>query len=58
MNKLTFKIYDLLLVVIFHCFGRKMSGDLFDNVFNENMNWKFHKGRHIKRYSKLYTCIR
>lgn len=55
INKLVFRAYDMILVMVFHSFGSSMSGDLFEQVFNENQKWKFHKGKYTKEYAKLVS---
>lgn len=52
INKLVFRAYDMILTMVFHSFGYSMSKDLFEQIFNNNPKWKFHKGKYIKEYSK------
>lgn len=52
INKIVFRAYDMILVMVFHSFGVTMSGDLFEQIFNENPKWKFHKGKYVKEFSK------
>ena len=48
MNRVLFRAYDMILVMIFHSFGNSMSKDLFEQDFDENPSWKFHKGKYVK----------
>lgn len=52
INKLVFRAYDMILTMVFHSFGYSMSKDLFEQIFNDNPIWKFHKGKYVKEYSK------
>ncbi|MCH8955960.1 hypothetical protein IIA28_11685 [candidate division KSB1 bacterium] len=54
ISKLIFRAYDMILVMLFHGFGESMSGDLFIQNFDEDDKWKFHKGKYVKQYSKLF----
>ena len=54
INKLIFKAYDMILMIIFHGFGDSMSGDLFIQLFDDNKRWKFHKAKYVKEYSKNF----
>lgn len=57
INKIVFRAYDMILVMVFHSFGPSMSADLFEQIFNENKKWKFHKGKYIKEYAKLVNSM-
>jgi len=57
INKIVFRAYDMILVMVFHSFGPSMSADLFEQIFNENQNWKFHKGKYMKEYAKLMNYM-
>lgn len=48
MNKTIFRCYDLILTMCFHSFGQSMSKDLFEQIFNDNKKWKYHKGKYTK----------
>ena len=52
INKLVFRAYDMILTMVFHSYGYSMSKDLFEQIFNDNPKWKFHKGKYVKEYSK------
>lgn len=52
INKLVFRAYDMILTMVFHSFGYSMSKDLFEQIFNDNPKWKFHKGKYVKEYLK------
>lgn len=53
INKQIFRAYDFLLVLLFHGFGKQMSGDLFEQLFSANPKWKFHKGKYTKQLGKI-----
>jgi hypothetical protein len=50
LNKLIFRAYDMILTMCFHSFGHSMSKDLFEQIFNENTKWKFHRGKYIREF--------
>lgn len=52
INKIIFRAYDMILIMTFHSFGHSMTKDLFEQIFNENPKWKFHKGKYVKQYSE------
>lgn len=52
VNKLIFRAYDMLLVMIFHGFGHSMSKDVFEVMLDDNRSWKFHKGKYVTAYRK------
>lgn len=52
-NKIIFRAYDMILTMCLHSFGHSMSKDLFEQIFNENIKWKFHKGKYIKEYKNM-----
>ena len=54
ITKLAFRAYDMILVLILTGFGQSMSGDLFIDNFDHNQKWKFHKGKYVAQFSKLY----
>lgn len=51
-NSLIFKVYDIILVLLFSDFGPSMSKDLYEELFCDNPKWKFHKGKHCERFKK------
>lgn len=53
INKILFRAYDMILTMMFHSFGPSMSKDLFEQIINENIKWKFHKGKYIKAYKEI-----
>lgn len=53
INRIVYRAYDIILTMVFHSFGHSMSKDLFEQVFNDNPKWKFHKGKYVKEYSKV-----
>jgi hypothetical protein len=53
INKVLFRAYDMILVMVFHSFGHSMTKDLFEQVFDENLKWKFHKGKYVKEFRKV-----
>lgn len=50
INKIIFRAYDMILVMVFHSFGHSMTKDLFEQIFDENPKWKFHKGKYVKEF--------
>lgn len=54
INKLCFRTYDIILSLLFVGFGMSMSGDLFIEIYDNNPKWKFHKGKYVSQFSKLY----
>ena len=56
-NKMLFRTFDIILILIFHGFGYSMSRDILLDVFYEDSKWKFHNGRYLKEYKKLFINI-
>lgn len=54
LNQATFRVYDIILTMLFIGYGPSMSGDLFIEWFDEQPKWKFHKGKYVRVYSKLF----
>lgn len=54
LNQVTYRTYDIILTMLFIGYGHSMSGDLFVEMFDEQPKWKFHKGKYVKEYSKLF----
>jgi hypothetical protein len=54
ITTLLFRTYDILLTLLFIGFGSSMSKDLFQEIFNDDLKWKFHKGKYVKQYAALY----
>jgi len=54
LNKVTFRVYDILLVMLFHGFGPSMTKDLFESSFNDQKGWKFHKGKYTKELAATF----
>lgn len=52
---LTFRVYDIVLSLFFIGFGPSMSTDVYEGFFKDDPKWKFHKGKHTKRYLTLLT---
>lgn len=52
INKAVFRAYDMILAMIFHSFGYSMSKDLFEQLYNDDTKWKYHKGKYVKEYSQ------
>lgn len=52
INKVIFRAYDMILVMVFHSFGHSMTKDLFEQIFDDNPKWKFHKGKYVKEFRK------
>jgi hypothetical protein len=53
-NKLVFRVFDLVLVRIFYGIGLSMAGDIFTKTLDDDLAWRFHKGKFVGRMSK---CI-
>lgn len=54
INKLLFRSYDIILTLLFIGFGQSMSGDIFIEIYDTEPKWKFHKGKYIREYNKLF----
>jgi hypothetical protein len=52
INKAVFRGYDMVLAMVFHCFGYSMSKDLFEQLYNDDPKWKYQKSKYVKEYSK------
>ncbi|OOQ58295.1 hypothetical protein [Mucilaginibacter pedocola] len=52
VNKLIFRAYDMILVMIFHGFGPSMSKDVFEVLLDEDKKWAFHKGKYVRAFRK------
>ncbi|UOE47415.1 hypothetical protein MTO98_23700 [Mucilaginibacter sp. SMC90] len=52
INKLIFRAYDMILVMIFHGFGPSMSKDVFEQMLDNDKTWKYHKGKYIPTFRK------
>ncbi len=52
INKIVFRAYDMILAMVFHSFGHSMTKDLFEQIFDKNPKWKFHKGKYVKEFRK------
>lgn len=55
MGALLFRVLDILLVLVFQSLGPTTTGDTFIHVFDDNLKWKFHKGKHCKSVSALFN---
>ncbi|MES2268615.1 MAG: hypothetical protein V4520_17750 [Bacteroidota bacterium] len=53
INKLIFRAYDMILVMIFHGFGPSMSKDVFRVLLDDDKKWAFHKGKYIRAFRKV-----
>ena len=54
MNKVIFRGYDMILLMIFHGFGHSMGKDIFEQMLIDDVKWKFHKGKYIKHLKVTY----
>lgn len=54
MNKLVFRAYDIILVILLVGFGQAMAGDLFIEVWDDLPKWKMHKGKYVSWFSALF----
>jgi hypothetical protein len=53
-NRLAFQVYDLALVRLFHSLGLSMAGDIFVQILDGELTWRFHKGKFTQRLSKCF----
>lgn len=53
-NKLAFRVYDLVLVRLFHSIGLSMAGDIFTVALDDQQRWRFHKGKFTARLSRCF----
>jgi hypothetical protein len=54
ISKTIFKTLDISLVLLFHSLGQSMAGDIFIVYLDEEIKWKFHKGRFTAELSKCF----
>lgn len=54
MNRLLFRVYDMILVIVFNDLGLGLAGDIFVGVLDENRDWKYHKGKYISVLSSFF----
>lgn len=54
LNKVIFRVYDILLVMLFHGSGPSMTKDLFEALFNDKKDWKFHKGKYTRELAATF----
>lgn len=54
ISKEHFRTYDIILVLMLYGFGQSLSTDLFINGFDSLEKWKFHKGKYVAWYSRLF----
>ena len=54
VNRDILRLFDVVLVLFFHRIGSSETGDLFIQVFDDNENWKFHKGKYTKCVSSYF----
>lgn len=55
INKTIFRAYDMILTMMFHSFGHSMSKDLFEQLYFDDPKWKFHKGKYVGEFSKIFS---
>lgn len=55
MNKILFRAYDMILLIIFHALGLSLAKDIFINVLEEKRDWNFHKGKYVSVLSTLFS---
>jgi hypothetical protein len=53
-NKLAFRVYDIVLVRLFHGLGLSMAGDIFTTTLDDDPKWSFHRGKFVSRLSKCF----
>lgn len=54
INRLIFRVYDLVLTIYFHAYSLSLSGDLFINLFDRLPEWVFHRGKYIPAFSSYF----
>jgi hypothetical protein len=54
-GRLMFRVYDLVLALYFHGFGLSLVGDAFVQILDERPEWKFHKGKYVKKISSYFN---
>lgn len=54
MSHLVFRVYDLVLVLLFTGVGPGLAGDIFVHAFDDEPEWKFHRGTYMKQRSQLH----
>jgi hypothetical protein len=54
IGRLTFRLYDFLLVLHFHGLGLGLAGDVLVHSFDDAPKWKFHKGKYMSRLSSYF----
>lgn len=47
-NRLLFRTYDLVLVLIFEGIGPTFTTDLFKQGFTDHQKWRYHKGKFVR----------
>ena len=53
-NRLAFQVYDLVLVLVFESIGLSFAGDIFVTVLDDELGWRFHKGKYVGRMSRCF----
>ncbi|HET7408863.1 MAG TPA: hypothetical protein VFJ13_01555, partial [Paracoccaceae bacterium] len=53
-NKLAFQVFDIVLVRVFHGVGLSMAGDIFTGILDDEVRWRFHKGKFVGRMSRCF----
>jgi hypothetical protein len=54
MNKELFRLYEAALVLVFTSLGASFLGDVFIQWLDDDLNWRYHKGKYIKSLSSNY----
>lgn len=54
IGRLMFRVYDMALALYFHGYGLSMTGDVFINVLDDRPDWKFHKGKYVRKVSDYF----
>lgn len=55
VGRLLFRLYDMVLVLIFSGLGIGLAGDVFVNVLDERTDWRYHKGKYVKLLSSFFN---
>lgn len=54
LTRIVFRIYDLVLVLLFHGVGLGVAGDAFVSMWDMRPKWPFHKGKYVRLLSRYF----
>lgn len=52
--ELAFRVFDIVLVLLFHSIGLGLAGDIFTAALDSMDDWKFHKGKYTQILSSHF----